>query len=479
MDRDDAAPELALLLAEVAGYLARHGLSRLCEGGERVVVGCSGGADSLSLLVALRRLGVAAHAVYVDHGLRTGTEAEAAFVAEQAARLGATCSAVTVEVSRRGNLLAAAREARYAALVGVVRRLGSSHVAVGHTATDQAETIAFRRLRGDLPHALAGMPELRPLAEGVSLLRPLLAVTRAQTHAAVASLALVAVADPSNEQARFTRIRLRRELLAAGPAARDALLTLAAEEAAQLAADEAAAAALGPPSVLDAAAVAAAGPGVALRLLRRAGLHRAGLRHARNLLALAASSDGTQSIDLGSGLVAERRYGQLYVGPVRDEQRAEARDFSWPFAMPFSSPSLIALPFGEVEARLIIAGEGAGDEPDSDLLDRERLPPSLVLRNAKPGDRVLLRAGHRKLSDLFIDRKLPRPLRRRLPLLVASDGGEVLWIAGLGPSEAVRARPDTRCTLRLRYRAFPSLEAPRTTSLNAGEKAAETRRRGG
>src|SRR5262245_59538618 len=86
-----------------------------------VIVACSGGADSVCLLAALSSLPLRLRAVYVDHGLRAGTDAEAALVAEVAARLGADFERVAVEVARRGNLLAAARAARYHALAAVAR----------------------------------------------------------------------------------------------------------------------------------------------------------------------------------------------------------------------------------------------------------------------------------------------------------------------------------------------------------------------
>ena len=413
------------LVACAAAFVARTGLP---PEGALVVAGCSGGADSTALLLALTDLRVPVHAVYIDHGLRPGTDDEARTVAAFAARADASFEAVSVHVSRAGNLLANARDARYAALAACARRKKSRFVAVGHTGSDQAETVAFRTQRGDVPHALAGMPLVRRLDESgdVLLLRPLLEVHRSQTAAFVAARGLVAVADPSNEKREYLRVRLRAEL-AADPALHERFLDEAAHARARLDADDVTARTLGPLDSLDAHALSSASEEVLLRLLRRAGVHRAGRAHARALAALASSVSGSRHIDLGAGLVASRTYDRVGIGT-----RAPTPD---DVCLPVAGPGRYYLLGRAIDVELV-----AADHPAyCHALDVASLPGCLDLRNVRAGDRLRGRGGGRKLQDVLIDRKVPRDRRRHLPMLAAAGGSEVFWIDGLGVAPGRRA----------------------------------------
>ncbi|MBF9135508.1 tRNA lysidine(34) synthetase TilS [Plantactinospora sp. S1510] len=183
-----------------------------------VLVACSGGADSLALAAATAfvapRLGVAAGLVSVDHGLQAGSAVRAAEVAQWAREVGfAPAEAVAVQVAGRpGGPEAAAREARYQALVGAAHRYDASTVLLGHTRDDQAETVLLALARGAGSRGLAGMPVQRELA-GVVLSRPLLDVSREQTRKACAMLGLTPWEDPHNTDDRYARARVRAEVL--------------------------------------------------------------------------------------------------------------------------------------------------------------------------------------------------------------------------------------------------------------------------
>lgn len=164
--------------------------------GTEVTCAVSGGADSLALLVLAVEAGCAVTAVHVDHGLRPGSIAEAEVVAEVAARHGAGFRAERVVVAAGPNLEARARRARYAVL--------PAGVLTGHTADDQAETMLLNLLRGAGLDGLAGYDPTR---------RPLRALRRRDTHKLCADLGLQPVHDPSNDDRRFRRNRVRHELL--------------------------------------------------------------------------------------------------------------------------------------------------------------------------------------------------------------------------------------------------------------------------
>ncbi|MDL9978243.1 tRNA lysidine(34) synthetase TilS [Microbacterium candidum] len=181
-----------------------------------VIVGLSGGADSLALTAGLAfeapKLGLTIHAVVVDHGLQDGSAGIADAAAAAVRRLGVEASVVRVEVDGEGGPEAAAREARYRALAGTARDAGASAILTGHTLDDQAETVLLGLARGSGATSLQGMAPASDL-DGILLLRPLLGVRRATTRAACAAEGLEPWDDPHNEDARFARVRVRRTVL--------------------------------------------------------------------------------------------------------------------------------------------------------------------------------------------------------------------------------------------------------------------------
>jgi tRNA(Ile)-lysidine synthase len=233
----------------VAEFFGRHGLH-----GTAGVVAISGGPDSVALAHALTRLlhdGVIPRLVlaHVNHLLRGDeSDEDEAFVVglperwAVAGKPGPTVQFVrtdTAELAREAgdNLEAFARTWRYAWLADLARQEGAAWVATGHTADDQAETVLFRLFRGSGLDGLAGIPELRPLTPGVELIRPLLGVRREDVIAYLVANNLPFRQDATNADARFTRNRIRHDLLPRlqadyNPAVVDVLCRLADQAAA-------------------------------------------------------------------------------------------------------------------------------------------------------------------------------------------------------------------------------------------------------
>lgn len=167
-----------------------------------LVVGLSGGADSLAL--ALTTIDVAARAgipvvtVTVDHGLRAGSGEEARRVADLAASLGARAVVETVSVEGPGGPEGSARDARRAALRAVARREGAP-ILLGHTMDDQAETVLLRLARGSGPSSLRAIAPVSRDDDGVTWLRPLLGLRRTDTEQACAQAGLAPLQDPTND----------------------------------------------------------------------------------------------------------------------------------------------------------------------------------------------------------------------------------------------------------------------------------------
>ncbi len=196
-------------VAEVRRAVREH-LQRL--GGGRVLVACSGGADSLALAAAVAfeaaRAGVLAGLVTVDHGLQSGSAVQARRVAAIGAELGLDpVEVVPVAVGTAGGPEAAARTARYAVLEAAAAAL-DAQVLLGHTLDDQAETVLLGLGRGSGPRSIAGMR-----ARQGRWIRPLLGVRRATTAAACAALGLEPWTDPHNADPAYQRVRLRTEVL--------------------------------------------------------------------------------------------------------------------------------------------------------------------------------------------------------------------------------------------------------------------------
>lgn len=197
MDRPGALAQLRTALGAFAGqYLAPEG---------SWAVGLSGGPDSLALTAVAARMRPTT-ALIVDHGLQAGSGQVAEAARRQAVELGCVdARVIPVTVGAAGGPEAAARTARYAALADA--RDGQP-VLLGHTLDDQAETVLLGLGRGSGARSMAGMRPYDP-----PWCRPLLGVRRARTGQACAELGLTAWLDPHNSDSRFTRVRLRTEVL--------------------------------------------------------------------------------------------------------------------------------------------------------------------------------------------------------------------------------------------------------------------------
>lgn len=268
--------------------------------GTPVTCAVSGGADSTALLALAVAAGLAVTAVHVDHGLRSGSAEEADRVAALAAAWGAGFRAEQVVVGDGADLESRARDARRAVL--------PVDALFGHTADDQAETVLLRLIRGTGPSGLAAMR---------TDTHPILALRRAETETLCEHLGVEPVRDPTNDDARFTRNRVRHEVLPllSDVADRDVvpllcrLAVLAAQDAAAL---DALSVDLDP---TDAAALAAAPPAVAAAAWRRWWSDATGSPHPPDRAAtdrvLAVAGGAARSCDVVDGWRVCRTRGRL------------------------------------------------------------------------------------------------------------------------------------------------------------------------
>ncbi|MGQ0824826.1 MAG: tRNA lysidine(34) synthetase TilS [Actinomycetota bacterium] len=403
--------------------------------GGPVVVACSGGADSLALLALVRAHGLAATAVYVDHGLRPRSEHDAHVVRGAARALGADVVVVSVDVAAGGNLAARARAARYRALERVRADLGADAILVGHTRDDQAETVLLNVLRGSATAGLAGMPARRD-----HIRRPLLALRRADTHEICARLRFAPVQDPMNDDARYRRVWLRREVLPRlTQGARRDLVEVLARQAALARDDDAllaslASEAMPPASRLDAAHLVSLPVALARRVVRQWLGIPASFDHVEAVLAVARG---------------ERRAAELpgrRIERVRQQLHVIQRDGSTPAAA-----SLVLPGNGQFGTWTVDAWVEEGPPaswPDGAAVvvtDAAVLGERATVRAARAGDRFhpIGARGAKGVLDALAEVGVPAAERRRRPVMVDAVG-RVCWVVGYRIDERVRVTSHTR-----------------------------------
>lgn len=364
----------------------------LAEVTGRVVVGFSGGVDSTVLLhAAACRADVTA--VHVHHGLHPDADAWQAHCAAVCDAWGVTLHAVPVSVPRHGNLEAQARAARYRVFTGLMRRAGD-RLLLAHHLDDQAETGLLRLLQG---RGLYGMPSSRPIGAG-RLLRPLLALPRAELTAYAAVHGLSWIEDPSNADLRFDRNFVRHRLMPAlrarWPGVDGAIVgALASPQVSHLAALDA----------LPVNGLEDLPPEQAVTVLRE-WLARHGLPAPRRaaladfLAQLGAPEDRQPCLAIGK-VALHRHRGHVHVvrrlPPLAD-------------SYPLAAPGNLMLPHGEL--RVV---------PDP---DGWRPRGALTVRFRRGGERLRWRGRSRALKQLLQASHMPPWQRDALPLIYDQAG---------------------------------------------------------
>lgn len=481
-----------------------------------VIVALSGGADSVLLLELAHRARPRPRisAVHVDHGLRGAeSDTDAAFCARLCAERGIPFIRRRVHLDPDpSGLEARARTARYGALAEEAERLGGACVLTGHHADDHLETLLMRWLRGTALEGLAGLqPKVRLSigARELTVVRPLIDMRREEVHQVLRRANITWREDSSNTDQRFTRNKVRHGLLPTVEAAcgETGLRNLRAfsQAVASLESDLASHTAhlhWDPP--LHAAALRSAdtahvggtlprGPLLAIpRPLRRRALWRliaegtgTGPRREPIDQILACLERGRcQRFALPKGWILQLRSSTLHLLPPSDhhalatahEPTGNVSDPALPFdpdaplilppeGLRLSIPGSIELPDGRAITAELIERDHAAHIPRTPIcveLDAADLQGELRQRFPGPGDRFypLGAPGSRRLSRFLADAGVPREERPRVPLIFA--GGELIWVAGIRPSQRCRITPRTTQRLRLLlHRSAAANESPR------------------
>jgi tRNA(Ile)-lysidine synthase len=453
-------------------------LVRWCEQGvgKAWVVAVSGGGDSVGLLRVLHgmaaSLGLRLSVAHLNHGVRgESARADAAFVAAVAGSLDLPFVLGSWQPTRSGDFESDARRARYDWLTEVARVQGASVIAVGHTLDDQAETILHRILRGTGPHGLAGIPWRRSLSSNppLTLMRPLLRVSRREVRDYLTALGQPFREDASNADLSRTRARIRNDLLPKlaaefNPHVALALVRLGSLASALERAIEADLCTLERSAVITRASdcvvlkhaflqsiPAFQRAEVLRRVWTRAGWPEGSMsaRRWRRLAAL-VQNDTIPRVEVGARveISSERSFLVLQRRPGTASSCAAVAIVD---PIPLSVPGITAVPWaaGAIDARI----DPCPETPHSETVDLERVVLPLFVRTAAAGDRfepLGMRGRSMPLADFFRGRHVRRADRGRVPLVCDQNG--IIWVVGHRISDRVKTDSETRRTINLGWR---------------------------
>lgn len=451
------------LAAQALAFIRRHDMAR---GGDLVLVAVSGGPDSVALLDVLAdlapRLDVRLSVIHVHHGLRDDADRDAEMARAHAERRGLPFHLERVEVRRTPpweGLEAEARRVRLAALEAHADVIGASHIATGHTADDQAETVLMRLLDGAGPRGLSGIAVTRD-----RLIRPLLSSRRDDVLAHLRARGLAWVDDASNDDVRIRRNRVRHEVLpylagVEGGSVVEALCRSAAlnralvDDFERRARDELdRLATFGPcGAVFDIAELKARSVELAAEILMAAVARLGDARPRRGTVHRAVrrfvTADGPRRGVAMGALVLERSGRHLRAGPKALPPLAPRRwNLREPLALDEVGLALEARRFERPADYLPPRGL------DRTAFDADALSEEMLVRPRRRGERFepFGAPGERRIKSLFADAGVPRWDRARVPVLDAS--GHTLWVVGVRRGRAAPITASTRRILEVTVR---------------------------
>lgn len=464
------------LLDRVVQTINRYSM---LDQGDRVGVAVSGGADSVFLLHALLALApgreLSLTVLHVNHQLRgVESDRDEQFVRDLAFELRLPFHSMAGPVGR-GNLEQEARNVRRLRFEAARGDLGLTKIALGHTRTDQAETVLYRLLRGSGICGLAAIPPRRH-----STIRPLLALSRTEIRDWLRGSGLAWREDTSNSNPRFVRNRLRLRTLPAlartyNPNLEEALAGTAelsraeeeywAEQVESLYRQLASPTSSG--TVVNVKALANCHLAVKRRVIRNAisrakgSLRSIDRRHIEAVLAIIESRHGHDRVNI-PGLDVIRSFDQLLLAAPelfkRERNYHVGVELGIPYELPFGAGAVQLTMEGKTSRFCATVEDESGCNGEEAFVDSDAICPAvstgdLAVRNWQPGDQ-LQRVGQGsavKVKTLFQEHKVPLWCRRHWPVLVADK--EVVWVRGFGVAQRFAAAGGSTDRVRLCFEA--------------------------
>ena len=441
---------------------------KLITNGDGIVMGVSGGADSVALLLLMDYLkdkyALSLYVVHVHHGLRAEADSEALYVKKLCTERNIPFYLKKVDVkalSRDCKIGTedAGRKARYEAFNEVLNEIKADKIAVAHNCNDRAETMLFNLARGTGLKGLASIPAKRD-----SIIRPLLFATRAEIEEFLARVGVEYCTDASNFTDDYTRNRIRNNILPALEESVNGGATLhmfeTAEQLSKLfefvgkSCDEA----FGKALVSEDASCVTFNKAVFLTmdeylqsmLIKQAidrlvpGNRDITHTHLNDVCAL-LEKEGTKTVNLPYGLTAVSSYNTLSLTKEGSEKKAFLPVQIVPGASSVTTSGYI------VTAELLDCYEGFdyGKNEYTKCFDYGKIKDVLWLRTRAKGDIISVNAegGTKKLKDFMIDVKIPADIRDNVPIVAC--GNDVLWVVGYRMSEACKVTKETKRVIKI------------------------------
>ena len=446
--------------------------------GERVLVGISGGPDSVTLLHVLKQIrkdmDIEVYAAHVHHGIRgTVADRDAEFVAQLCQQWNVPLFVKRVDVPRLADewgltLEEAGRIVRYRFFDEVLRDIRGHKIALGHNRDDQAETILHHILRGA---GMQGLQGIRPVRQN-KFIRPLIEVSRAEIEEYCHRNGLEFRIDATNHDVAYTRNRIRHELIPYikqhfNPNIVDALVRMGTiirdeeeflQDYCQKEYSRLVEAVDQNQLRIDLKGFLARPIAVRRRVLRMAlmaiggTLDEIGANHVEDVLDMAFSSTTGSMLTLPNGIKVLKDYGSIVVW--RGELHSPVPPFEYPLDIP---GSVTIKECGiEVVAQRVQYEEVSFSSSWRVYIDGDTICGRLWVRNRRQGDRFkpFGMEGTKKLKEYFIDRKVPRKERDCIPLVV--DEKNIIWVVGWQIHDDYKVTPMTRNVVQLEARKIQS-----------------------
>lgn len=439
----------------VRGTIERHAMLRT---GDRVGVALSGGADSVALLHVLANLAaeytLELVALHLNHGIR-GEEADRdeAFVRKLSESMGIPLESEKISIpalreERGGSLEDLCREERYAFFEKMARRHRLDRIALGHTLSDQAETVIMRFLRGS---GLEGLKGFLPVRDGIYI-RPLMEVTRDEIISFLGEEDIPFVTDGSNRDETYLRNRIRGSLIPELKASYNVKLEENIGRTAEILRLEDDFIRESVTEIIDEWGIDTdrarlpverlkdLHPALLWRLIKAILEAHSPLRNGIGYLHVKAVADlidgpsPSASANLPFNLTARREYDDLVIAP--DDGQSDGYCFSYEVQVPGNVD--IAETGSKMTFALVDMREADPRSGNPVFMDYDAISFPLFVRNLRAGDRMqpLGMEGTKKVAALLMDEKVPRAQRKSIPLL--ADCSSVLWVPGVRLSDRVK-----------------------------------------
>ena len=423
--------------------------------GDVIVAGVSGGSDSMALLFALCDLrelypDIDVIVSHVNHGLRGAeSDEDAEYVREAAGRLNFSFECVRVDTEgfrkKRGlSLEDAARELRYDFFNDILAKRSAQRIATAHTLNDQAETVIMRLIRGSGSQGLAG---IRPSVGNI--IRPLINVTKLEAREYLQSKGVSWREDSTNSSNEFLRNRIRNELIPLLESYNPAIEQVLSRVAAVCAAEADFISAEAERKFKELARVVDEGvlgdtekllrepPAIRFSVMRKSilavkgDLNSVSAKHLFSIDEVVRSGESSAEVNLPGGVVFHTGHGVFFF--TRED---ELREFP-PTEIKNHGTHRVSR---DLEVTVELTDDSSlWGAPDVGYFSPEKVGFPIALRSFSEGDRFvpLGMRGAKKLKDFFIDEKIPRFLRKKVPVFETRDG--IIWVGGLRTDNRFKA----------------------------------------